>query len=153
MDETMLEKFTAEMDLLYKFALTGSDVMFKPRDYGTGEILNIVEIHTLSMIADDPGICISDVARRWNRTLGAASRNVDKLQSKGYIEKKKLDGNNKTIRLYPTEKGTELARLHSECDKQQVQMLTERVLNSHSQGEVINFFSVLRSINEIIKDI
>ncbi len=153
MDEEMLEKFTAEMDLLYEFVLMGSSFMFKPRDYGTGEVLNIVEIHTLAMIAGDPGICISDVARRWNRTLGAASRNVDKLQSKGYIEKRKLDGNNKTIRLYPTEKGAELARLHSECDKQKVQELTERVLNSHSQGEVMNFFSVLKSINEIIKEL
>ncbi len=153
MDEVMLEKFTAEMDLLYEFVLMGSGFMFKPRDYGTGEVLNIVEIHTLAMIADDPGICISDVARRWNRTLGAASRNVDKLQSKGYIEKKKLDGNNKTICLYPTEKGMELARLHSACDKQKVQELTEKVLESHSQDEVIDFFTVLKSINEIIKEL
>ncbi len=153
MDEKMVEKFTAEMDLLYEFVLMGSSFMFKPRDYGTGEVLNIVEIHTLSMIADNPGICISDVARLWNRTLGAASRNVDKLQSKGYIEKKKLDGNNKTVRLYPTEKGMELARLHDECDKQQVQKLTELVLNSHSQSEVMNFFSVLKTINEIITEL
>ncbi len=152
MDEEMMKKFTAEMDLLYEFALTGSSFMFKPRDYGTGEVWNIVEIHTLAMIADDPGICISDVARRWNRTLGAASRNVDKLLSKGCIEKRKLDGNNKTIRLYPTEKGAELARLHSECDKQKVQELTERVLECHSQGEVMNFFSVLKSINEFITE-
>ncbi len=152
MNEEMLEKFTAEMDLLYKFVLMGSGFMFKQRDYGTGEVFNIVEIHTLAMIADDPGICISDVARRWNRTLGAASRNVDKLQSKGYIEKKKLDGNNKTIRLYPTEKGMDLARLHNECDKQKVQELTERVLECHSQGEIIDFFSVLKTINEIITE-
>lgn len=151
--EEMLKKFTTEMDLLYEFALIGSGFMLKPRDYGTGEVVNVVEVHTLSMIADNPGICITDVARLWNRTLGAASRNIDKLQSKGYIEKKKLDGNNKTIRLYPTEKGTELARLHSECDKQQVQALTEKVLENHSPDEVIKFFSVLKSINEIVKEL
>lgn len=141
-----------EMNLIYQFILTGSDNMGRPLDYGTGKILNMVEMHTLSMISESPGICISEIARLWNRTLGAASRNVDKLQNKGYIEKKKIKGNNKTIRLYPTEKGQKLAELHKQFDDKKIRSLTEEVLKLHTPEEIKAFFSVLKQLTELIKE-
>lgn len=152
MNEKIMEKITSRMDILYRFILFGTDTMFCKNDYGTGEVLNVVEIHTLTMIADNPGICISDVARLWNRTLGAASRNVDKLKSKGYVEKKKLNGNNKTIRLYPTEKGKELSLLHKEFDRNKIRKAAEKILQTHTPDEVEGFFSIMQDLTEIMKD-
>lgn len=152
MDEKLLNEIMPEMDLIYQFILTGSDNMARPHDYGTGEVLNMVEMHTLAMIEESPGICISEIARLWNRTLGAASRNVDKLQNKGYIEKKKLTGNNKTVRLYPTEKGKYLAELHKQFDDEKIRRITEQVLNCHTPEEIRAFFSVLKQLAELIKE-
>lgn len=108
MNSMELNQLCQWADDLYQFVMVMMDHMKQPRDYGTGKILNMVEIHTLSMISESPGICISDVAKRWNRTLSAASRNIDRLAAKGYVEKKKTDGNGKTVHLYLTEKGQNL---------------------------------------------
>ena len=51
--------------------------------------------------------------------ISAASRNVERLQAKGDIEKKKLDGNSKTIHLYATSSGLELADKHREFDNRE----------------------------------
>ena len=107
---------TSWADDMYRFAITLMDFMKQPHDYGTGEVLNMVEMHTIAMIADNPGICVSDVAQKWNRTLSAASRNVDRLYNKGYIRKEKLNGNKKNIHLYVTEKGQQLTDLHKAYD-------------------------------------
>ena len=80
------------MDDVYRFVMCSMDDYNAVHDYGTGKVLNMVEMHTLSMIADDPGLRVTDVAKMWNRTLGAASKNVNKLCVKGYVEKKKLPG-------------------------------------------------------------
>ena len=100
MNSMELNQLCQWADDLYQFVMVMMDHMKQPRDYGTGKILNMVEIHTLSMISESPGICISDVAKRWNRTLSAASRNIDRLAAKGYVEKKKTDGKDRFATFY-----------------------------------------------------
>ena len=109
------------MDDVYRFVMCSMDNYNTVHDYGTGEMLNMVEIHTLSMIAEQPGLRVTDIAKLWNRTLGAASKNVSKLCAKGLVEKKKLPGNDKTIHLYPTDKGLEIAALHHRYDRRQIE--------------------------------
>lgn len=150
MDERMIDEVVSNMGLIYSFAMMGAYNMFNPRDLGTGEELTVIEIHTLSMIVQHPGICISDVAHMWNRTPGAASRNVDRLQQKGYIEKRKLPGNQKTIRLFPTEAGAHLAELSRKADRERISMVMESMLKRHTPEEIRTFFSVLSDANELI---
>ncbi|WP_235332679.1 hypothetical protein [Paenibacillus polymyxa] len=42
--------------IIYKFVMTYSDYIKAIRDYGTGEEINMVEVHTLTMIEENPGI-------------------------------------------------------------------------------------------------
>lgn len=83
MDSKDSNQLISWADDMYRFVITIMEHMKKPHDYGTGEILNMVEMHTISMIAETPGLCVSDIAQKWNRTLSAASRNVDRLYNKG----------------------------------------------------------------------
>lgn len=144
MDKRELDQLCLWADDIYRFVMVMMDHMKQPRDYGTGKILNMVEIHTLSMIAANPGICISDVAKKWNRTLSAASRNIDRLFAKGYVEKKKLDGNSKTIHLYLTEKGQKLADLHRAYDQEKTEKFSRLLAEEYSMED-------LRKCNEMLK--
>ena len=55
----------------YDFVEAYNQYMKIARDYGTGETINMVEVHTLTLIEEHPGIMAKDVASMWNRTKGA----------------------------------------------------------------------------------
>ena len=148
MENEELDQMIHWADDIYQFVMVMMDHMKQPRDYGTGKILNMVEIHTLSMISADPGICISDVARKWNRTLSAASRNIDRLAAKGYVEKKKLDGNSKTIHLYLTEKGQQLADLHKTYDQEKTEKFARLLAQKYSMEDLRNCIEMMKMIQQ-----
>lgn len=150
MDEQIVNEVAAKLSLVYSFAMMGAYNLFHPHDLGTGAELTVTELHTLTMIAEHPGLCVSDVAHMWNRTPGAASRNVDRLQQRGYIEKRKLPGNQKTIRLFPTEEGLRLAGLSREADLERIRRVMEPMLERHTMEEIRTFFDVLTDANELI---
>ena len=88
----------AEIDALYKelniyadqeyvFAIFYERYINQLRDYGYGLLINMVEVHTLTMIADQPGITVNELSKQWRRTKGAVSQNVTKLSRKGLIKK------------------------------------------------------------------
>jgi len=145
------EEYTRIIEQLYTFVMCSMDSYMIPHDYGDGRVLSMIEMHTLGMIAEKPGICITDVAKMWNRTLGAASKNVNKLQKKGYIVKKKLPGNNKNIHLYPTEEGQCLAELHKKYDKEENEKTLQKLMARHSKEELLDFKAVLGSLIELQK--
>ncbi len=138
MDEQELQQYAAWSEDMYRFVMDIMDHMKKPHNY-CGIVLNMVEMHTLSLIAEQPGISVGEVAKMWNRTMSAASRNVDRLHSKGYIEKKKEDGNAKTIHLYATATGQELAEKHREIDRQELQSFAQ-YFNEHCTKDDLEHF-------------
>lgn len=148
MNSMELNQLCQWADDLYQFVMVMMDHMKQPRDYGTGKILNMVEIHTLSMISESPGICISDVAKRWNRTLSAASRNIDRLAAKGYVEKKKTDRNGKTVHLYLTEKGQNLADLHRAYDLEKTEKFARLLARKYSMEDLGKWNEMLKIIQQ-----
>lgn len=76
------------MERVYTFVSDCNDLYSAAKDYGNGDKMNMAEIHTLSLIADNPGISVSGVSKMWNRTLSAASQNINKLAKKNLIKKK-----------------------------------------------------------------
>ncbi len=150
-DSSEWEEYIRIIEQMYTFVMCSMDSYMVPHDYGEGKVLSMIEMHTLAMIAEKPGVCITDVAKMWNRTLGAASKNVNKLQKKGYIVKKKLPGNNKNIHLYPTEEGQHLAELHKKYDKEKNEKMLQELTARHSKEELADFKAVLESLIELQK--
>ncbi len=114
-----------------------------PRDYGSGEYFNPVEVHMASYIADNPGISATTVARDWNRTKGAVSQIIKKLEEKGVICREKEQGNDKTICLYVTEKGARLDELHREYDTRNYERFLDVLENYFSEEDIQKTFAVL----------
>lgn len=123
-----------------------------PIDYGTGEQYNPVEVHTLSYIADYPGISPSEIARDWNRTKGAVSQIIKKLSSRGLIIRKKKEGNDKTVCLYVTEAGKKLDKAHREYDTRNYESFLKQ-MEAHFDREIIEeAFQVMDTWIELSKD-
>lgn len=146
------ERYIKVVERVYTFVMCSMDYYTRQHDYGEGQVLSMVEMHTLSMIADTPGLCVTDVAKMWNRTLGAATKNINKLEKKGYVIKKKLPGNNKSVHLYPTETGQHLAELHKKYDNIAHKETLQKLLQMHSKEELLAFGNVLESLIVINND-
>lgn len=130
-------KFISEgIDRVYAFISDRRNLCKAARDYSNGAEMNMAEINTLSLIADNPGICVSGVSKILNRTLSAASQNINKLFNKNLIEKRKEEGNRKTIHLYATQSGQKLSDMHKEYDKKEFVKITENLLEFYTVDEL-----------------
>ena len=151
MNENCLDRLLPHIDGLYTFALLVRAEMESTRDYG-GHELTMAETHTLILIADHPGISLGGVARMWNRTLGAASRNVDKLSRMGYVTKDTAPGDRRTLRLTATPEGAAIAAEHKAYDRRRVAEQMQALLGRHTGEEIWAFFEVMEDMIGLMKE-
>ena len=103
----------------------------------------MVEVHTLTMLADAPGITVSALSKMWSRTKGAVSQNVTKLEKKGLVFRRRDENNAKIIHLYVTEEGEKLSTAHKMYDNVDIMQTQRDLLKSCTIEEVDAFFKVL----------
>lgn len=137
---------------IYKFVKTYSDYIKATRDYGTGEPINMVEVHTLTMIEENPGITATEIAIEWNRTKGAASQIVNKLEQRGFIIKKREEGNEKNLHLYVTEKGVKLSKAHKAYDIEELTWADKVLQQSFTSEEIDAFYKVMQKYTQLLGD-
>ena len=70
-----------------------------------GTELTMMEIRAIMMIGDYPGITATQLGYYWNRSRGAISQILKKIEAKGFIYKEKSETDEKVFRAF--------ARLHS----------------------------------------
>lgn len=145
-------KLSKNADKLYKFVMLYHDYIYKAKDYGNGDVIKMVEVHTLAMIEDNPGITVSNLAKLWERSKGTVSLNVAALEKKGYIYRKKEDNNEKVIHLYPTERGIELSTVHKVYDNVDIMQTQAQLLKSCTPQELDCFYKVLDAYLELFID-
>lgn len=149
----IFKQLNDKANLIYKFVMLYSDYVAENQDYGTGELINMVEVHTLTAIDENPGINISELANMWNRTKGAISQTATKLEKKGYIERRKQDGNAKSVQLFPTEKGIQLSRAHKRFDAVEVSKTLDELISIGCDSHELDiFFKVIEKYIEILSD-
>lgn len=132
-------------DLLYSFITLYASYINEQRDYGTGLFINMVEVHTLTMIADQPGITVSELSVMWSRTKGAVSQNVSKLEQKGLITRTRDNKDAKIIHLHVTKEGERLSTAHKLYDNMDIMQTQRDLLETCTIEEVDAFFKVLQA--------
>ena len=151
MEKNELQFILDNADILYDLVMTGADNIHREHNLG-GVSMNMVMAHTLTAIAKNPGIRVSDVAQMWGHTLGAASRNVERLVGRGFITKEKRPGNKKEVCLYPTISGRRIAAAHEKQDEESIRAIAEKVFKNHSFEEIKTFFSVMDTVRIIFRE-
>ena len=137
-------------DLVYSFVTSYSGYINEQRDYGTGMLINMVEVHTLTMIADNPGITVNELSKMWNRTKGAVSQNVTKLENRGLITRQRSDADARHVHLYATEEGERLTTAHKMFDNADIIQTQRDLLQSCTIEEVDAFFKVLKVYYDLL---
>jgi DNA-binding MarR family transcriptional regulator len=92
------------IDLFLKILHLYAIIERKPKDYGTGDLLFVSEIHTISMVGKNREINMTRLAELMGVTKGAISQTILKLVNKNLILKSNIN-NRKEVNLKLSEKG------------------------------------------------
>nr|MBN2277262.1 MarR family transcriptional regulator [candidate division Zixibacteria bacterium] len=94
----------------------------KPRHYGLEEFLYPAEVHLITLIGPNPGLGVTDLAKRGGVTRGAISQMAQKLVNKGLITKKQDPGSGTRVIFELTNKGKiafySHQRMHDDVDRE-----------------------------------
>ncbi len=130
-------------DISDRYAQRYSNDNSQVHDYGTGEYYTFVEVHTVTLIEDNPGITGSEIAERNGRTKGAVSQILSKLEDKALIRRERDPNNGRRSHLYVTEKGLDLSRKHKEYDECAMGEALEEYISIFGQEAVEKFYEIL----------
>jgi DNA-binding MarR family transcriptional regulator len=95
--QTLVDLF---LKILHMYSIIGR----KPKDYGSGDLLYVTEIHTITMVGKNREINMTGLAEIMGVTKGAISQTIRKLVRKNYILKSNST-NRKEFNLKLSEKG------------------------------------------------
>lgn len=135
---TQYHELSAKAEHLYRFVNQFKASFHRPRDY-SGHYINMVEVHDLTYIDDHPGTTATQIARCTQRTRGAVSQVLSKLENNNLIRREQSPDNASVMHLYTTATGKEISDAHKRHD---VFMLNAMncVLSRHFSGEEISSF-------------
>ena len=151
LSEELFHNMTEHTNQVYKFVKIYNDYANEPRDYGTGEKINMLSVHIMSDIEEHPGITVTELAEEWFRTKGSISQVIKHLDEGGYIIKKKEGNNNKNIHLYPTSKGVELSLVHKMYDLKSLKNTLEYFTRYCTEEELAAFYKVLGYYTKLLR--
>ena len=86
---------------------------------------SLKEMHTIEIIGKNINVTPSDIARELMLTLGTVTTSLNKLEAKGYIERKRSKLDRRVVHLTLTKKGKLLDRLHRKFHKNMVIHIAE----------------------------
>lgn len=104
--------------------------------------LTINEIHTLVAVGMYEQNCMSEVASRMGVTLATLTKVVNKLVSKGYIERARDESDHRKVLLSLTKRGREVVRVHDMFHRRMI----DEALGDLSEEEEIALASSLTKI-------
>lgn len=117
-----------------------------PHHYGD-EILFQAEGRIIDIIAENPGITVTDLSCILRKTSSACSQIVRKLREKGFVEQTRNQKNNRLYNLQLTANGLKVYRDHLNFN-QNCQEITFQMLSDFTVEELNAHVRVQRRINE-----
>ena len=147
----LYEQLNVQANLIYEFVSLYNDYIGTPKDYGVGGPISMLEVHILTTINDNPGIIAAELTHIWSKTKGGISQTLKKLVQKGYIYRGVKEGNTKTIPLYVTEEGAELANAHKIFDVLDITQTLQSLKRECTDEELANFHKVLSVYIDLFK--
>lgn len=141
--ENLLRQLWAAQDVAYDLMCEYDSL---PHHYGEN-ILYQAEGHIIDLIAECPGITITDMGNILRKTPSACSQVVRKLKEKGWVEQTRNRENNRQFNLKLTESGRKVYEDHlafsRSCQKE-----TFGLLEQFTDEELGHHVMVQKKINE-----
>jgi len=134
----------AIIDLFIRILHLYSVLDKKPRDYGTGDLLYVSEIHAIHAIGSNPEINLTQLAELSGITRGAISQTVKRLVGKRYIARYKVR-NKKEVNLRLSDKGYLINQLYEDFEKERF-VFAEKLYENAAREDIIlirNLFTII----------
>lgn len=144
------ETLRAQAELMYRFVMLYGDYMKLPQNYGTGEKVSMLEAHTLTLIAHCPGITAKEIAAHFQKTKGAISQIISRLECSGLIRRQTERGNEKNRHCYVTADGQALSDAHEQFDREGLAREQKLLSSYFAENELAAFYEILRFYTENI---
>lgn len=143
-------KVSARADKLYEFVLLYHNYICATHTYEY-ENCSMMAIHTLTYIDDNPGITATELSKLWHKSKSAISQTIKQLMDSEYIEKRYLENNEKTARLYVTEKGKRLSSVHKAYDVADILQTTTYLVERCGEEDLNAFYRIIEKYIELLK--
>lgn len=117
-----------------------------PHYYGDAHLFQ-AEALIVELIANHPGITVTELSRHLHKTPSACSQLVRKLREKNYVEQTRNVDNNRIYNLSLTPKGKKLYADH-EAFTMNCQKITFEMLSDFTDEELRHHLMVQNRINE-----
>ena len=149
--EHLLHQTNHRFGIVYDFVTVCSSMMNISHEFLPGISLTIVEMNAVVQIADHPGITATDLCKKWNRTRGAISQILKKVEEKNLIYRMSRESNDKCKLLYPTETGILLRdRAKKNELEDNTRIFSELLYMNCSPQELEHFYKVIDIYTKII---
>lgn len=140
-----LEAFYELMDSHHELTQFLIKYLNTPRNYSTDEEIFMVEMHLLDAIGRNEGISVSQLGTLVKRTPGAISQTVNKLEKKGFLEKRIDAATPKVRNLHLTDKGRKAFDFHKRLDRDNYMRVLKKLPQFTAEE-----FKKLASLNRLL---
>ena len=145
------QKVTKRANLLYDFVILYHNYIYSQHTY-EAENCNMMEIHTLTYIDDNPGITATELSKLWHKSKSAISQTVKKLMEAGYVEKRYTEYDKKTACLYVTEKGQRLSTVHKAYDVADITQTAAYLSEQCGEADLDAFYRIIEEYIKLLKE-
>lgn len=152
----MNEELHSIIDTFIRILHLYSTIDKKPKDYGTGDLLYVSEIHAIHYIGTNPEINMTQLAELSGVTKGAVSQTVKRLVGKRYVARYK-SRNRKEVNLRLSDKGYLINQKYEQFEKEKF-VFAEKLYENASRADILlirNLFNIIyeniRQMSELEK--
>lgn len=110
--------------------------------------LTVIEWYILRALYEEDGQHASDLARAVGRAATSFTPNLDKLQEKGYVERRPDPGDRRAVRIYLTTKGEEARKQVNDGARE----IDQELANLFPQAQFETFLDVLGTLQTAALD-
>lgn len=148
--DSAYQKLKVRANLLYEFVLLYHKFICAKHTY-EAEDFNMIEIHTLTFIDDNPGVTATELSKLWHKSKSSVSQTIKKLTETGYVEKRFEADNEKNAHLYATEKGRRLSSIHKAYDVADITQTTAHLEERCSKEDLDAFYRIVDEYVKLLK--
>ncbi len=147
----MNKELQSIIDIFFRMLHIYSVLDKKPKEYGTGDLLYVSEIHAIYSIGCNPEINITQLAEFLGVTKGAISQTVKRLVTKRYIARY-YGRNKKEVNLRLSDKGFIICQGYQTFNKEMLHFAEELYENA-SPADIRMVKRLFQTIYENMKKI
>lgn len=107
-------------------------------------------MHTIDIIGKQKNVTPSDIASELMLTLGTVTTSLNRLETKGYIQRNRSNVDRRVVHLVLTKKGKLLYRLHSEFHKSMVKKIIEEMNEEEMEALLKGLISLHQFLEELL---